>query len=127
MAPKTAAVKRAAENGTFEDFSVELDSKKSVTVRQFNGTNLVDIREFYIDKVTKERKPGKKGIALTESSWKKLLDVLRDIDDALNALNGGKKRKAKETVEEDDKRKEDLGDNGKDDVEGEPRVKEEEL
>lgn len=58
--------KRSAD--TSDEFSVELDAKKSVTVRQYNGVSLVDIREFYVDKATNERKPGKKGIALTEEA-----------------------------------------------------------
>lgn len=75
---------------------IELDKKKQVTVRQFNGVNLVDIREFYIDKDTKEKKPGKKGISLTEESWKLLLQNQAKIQDALNEFNeGGATKKAK--------------------------------
>lgn len=98
MAGKRAAA--TTETNSSEDFSVELDKKKAVTVRKFNGTNLVDIREFYIDKSSGERKPGKKGIALTEESWAKLLELLQEINDALDTLNGGKRRKTDEKSEE---------------------------
>lgn len=87
--------KRSA--GTSDEFSVELDAKKSVTVRQYNGVSLVDIREFYVDKATNERKPGKKGIALTEEAWNKLISLREEVGDALDALNGRKKQKTAES------------------------------
>lgn len=71
-----------------KDVVIELDKKKQVTVRQFNGINLVDIREFYYDKDTKEKKPGKKGISLTEDSWLKLVENQSNIQDALDRFNG---------------------------------------
>lgn len=76
-----------------EEFSVELDKRKRVTVRLFNGVNLVDIREFYVDKESGEKKPGKKGIALTQDVWQALLDAREEIDEALGALGGGKRAK----------------------------------
>lgn len=102
------APKRAAESESSTDFSKELDKKKSVTVRQFNGMNLVDIREFYIDKVSGEKKPGKKGIALSESAWKELVRLLDEVNDALDALNGGKRKKVEEKpdLKPDEKKKE---------------------
>lgn len=87
------APKRAAKSEELTSFSRELDKKKSVTVRKFNGINLVDIREFYTDKDSGEKKPGKKGIALSEDAWKQLLELLEEVNGALDALNGGKKRK----------------------------------
>ncbi|KAM9908814.1 hypothetical protein OXX79_000114 [Metschnikowia pulcherrima] len=94
MAYKTAASKRSApaETETETQSVFELDKKKQVTVRKFNGVSLVDIREFYIDKDTQEKKPGKKGISLTEDVWRKLLEQKDEIDAALAELDG-KKRK----------------------------------
>ncbi|RLV90337.1 RNA polymerase II transcriptional coactivator SUB1 [Spathaspora sp. JA1] len=66
---------------------IELDKKKQVTIRKFNNINLVDIREFYIDK-DGEKKPGKKGISLTEDTWYKLLENTNKIQNALDILNG---------------------------------------
>lgn len=94
MAYKKTTAKRDAPETTTQ-LTVELDKKKQVSVRGFNGVRLVDIREFYIDKDTKERKPGKKGISLTEDAWRKLLDVRGEVNEALSAL-GGKKRKVED-------------------------------
>lgn len=76
-----------------EDVVIPLDNKKQVTVRKFNNINLVDIREFYVDKASGEKKPGKKGISLTEEVWKKLIENKDLIDEALDNLSGGKKEK----------------------------------
>lgn len=78
----------AASTSSQNDTVIELDKKKQVTVRQFNGVNLVDIREFYLDKDTKEKKPGKKGISLTEESWLKLIENQYNIQNALDKFNG---------------------------------------
>jgi hypothetical protein len=42
---------------------IDLGKKKRATVREFKGTVLLDIREFY--GAGDEEKPGKKGISLT--------------------------------------------------------------
>lgn len=108
MAPKRAPASEAST-----DFSRELDKKKSVTVRKFNGMNLVDIREFYIDTTSGERKPGKKGIALSVDAWRQLLKLLEEVNGALDALNGGKRRKvdseAKKEENEKDQKEEESG------------------
>lgn len=119
------APKRAAESESSTDFSKELDKKKSVTVRQFNGMNLVDIREFYIDKVSGEKKPGKKGIALSESAWKELVRLLDEVNDALDALNGGKRKKVEEKPDQkpDEKKKEEENDEKEKDEEREGNIK----
>lgn len=108
------APKRAAASETSTDFSRELDKKKSVIVRKFNGMNLVDIREFYIDTASGERRPGKKGIALSEDAWKQLLKLLEEVNGALDSLNGGKRRKVdteakKEENEEKEQKEEECG------------------
>ncbi|QBM88115.1 Transcriptional Coactivator p15 PC4 [Metschnikowia aff. pulcherrima] len=102
MAYKTAASKRLApaETETETQSVFELDKKKQVTVRKFNGVSLVDIREFYIDKDTQEKKPGKKGISLTEDVWRKLLEQKDEIDAALAELNGKKRKIASEKESE---------------------------
>lgn len=76
--------KRVAQTETAA--SIELDAKKRVSVRLFNGIKLVDIREFYEDLKTGEFKPGAKGIALNEETWKKLLEAKDEITAALMAL-----------------------------------------
>lgn len=96
------AFKRKAEPvQSGPEVAIELDKKKQVTVREFNGVKLVDIREFYIDKQSGEKKPGKKGISLTEETWKKLIELQQDINNALDDLSEGKvPPKAKKLKEE---------------------------
>ena len=84
----TSKVNNEENADALNDLAIELDKKRQVTVRKFNNVNLVDIREFYIDKDTKEKKPGKKGISLTEDSWKKLVGVVDQVQEALDGLNG---------------------------------------
>ncbi|KAI5955367.1 hypothetical protein KGF54_001928 [Candida jiufengensis] len=77
-----------------EETEIILDSKKRVTIRKFNNVNLVDIREYYIDS-SGEKKPGKKGISLTEESYYKLIEAHNKIQNALDNLNGGVSSKPK--------------------------------
>ncbi|KAL6947124.1 hypothetical protein ACO0QE_001993 [Hanseniaspora vineae] len=70
----------------------ELGKSKRVTVRQFRGVNLIDIREYYKDSSSGEYKPGKKGISLTEELYDSLLRQRRNIDDALRRM-GSKRSK----------------------------------
>lgn len=97
---KTATKRKISETEDSNALAVELDKKKQVIVRQFNGVSLVDIREFYIDKDTGEKKPGKKGISLTEEVWNKLILQKDEINNALRELNGGKKRKPESASKE---------------------------
>ena len=50
--------------------------KRKVQVSEFKGRLLVNIREYYDDKVTGEEKPGSKGIALSLDQWKMLKDTV---------------------------------------------------
>lgn len=93
---KSPMSKRSAD----EPFTKELGSKKQVTVRRFKEYNLVDIREFYIDK-NDEKKPGKKGISLTEDLWKKLIESKDEIQEALDELKGNVKKQKRESPEEE--------------------------
>ncbi|KDQ21743.1 hypothetical protein BOTBODRAFT_26169 [Botryobasidium botryosum FD-172 SS1] len=64
---------------------VMLGPKRRVTVREFKGKPLVDIREFYVDKGTGEEKPGNKGIALSIEQWELLKSSVAPlIDDLLS-------------------------------------------
>jgi len=57
---------------------IELGKKRRVTVREFKGQTLIDIREFYGD--DGEERPGKKGISLTVEQWHTLKGCLEQID-----------------------------------------------
>ena len=48
-----------------------------MSVGEFKGMKLVNIREYYIDKATGEERPGAKGIALTVDQWNALKDSVR--------------------------------------------------
>jgi len=59
---------------------VDLGKKRRVTVRDFKGSTLIDIREFYGSEG--DEKPGKKGISLSVEQWKSLVEA----SEAINSL-----------------------------------------
>lgn len=62
----------------------ELGNNRQVTVREFKGKLFVDIREMYYDK-DGDLKPGKKGICMNMAQWRKFMDVVTDVDEAVKA------------------------------------------
>jgi hypothetical protein len=62
---------------------IDLGKKKRATVREFKGTALLDIREFY--GTDGEEKPGKKGISLTLEQWRALSESASEIDQLFSA------------------------------------------
>ncbi|XP_022884434.1 RNA polymerase II transcriptional coactivator KIWI-like isoform X1 [Olea europaea var. sylvestris] len=71
----------AVDNDSDESDNIvvcELSKNRKVSVRNWNGKVVVDIREFYY-KDGKEM-PGKKGISLTMDQWKILRDHADEID-----------------------------------------------
>jgi len=81
-APSTSQPKNEDDDG----FLLDEKGYRKVTVRSFNNKPYVDIREYYLDKVTSEMKPGKKGIMLPKDQWKKLITQADSISTALSAL-----------------------------------------
>jgi len=65
-----------------KDNTWPLDKNRSVTINEFRGKVLVDIREYYQDK-DGDTKPGKRGISLSASQWQKLKEAIPEIDEAL--------------------------------------------
>ena len=61
---------------------LDLSGKKYVSVREFKGKTLIDIREFY----EKEGNllPGKKGISLSVEQYNNLKKAIESIDSQLN-------------------------------------------
>ncbi|KAF8313097.1 PC4-domain-containing protein [Clavulina sp. PMI_390] len=80
-----AKAKAAKGNDDTSEF-ISLGGTRRVTVRQFNGKTLVDIREYYEDKSSGEMKPGKKGISLSAEQWSSFKEKLADIDKLVDAL-----------------------------------------
>ncbi|KAJ7385407.1 Transcriptional coactivator [Desmophyllum pertusum] len=84
---KSEKPSKASSSKKDEDFGVfELTSKRKVSVREFKGRVLVDIREFY--ESDGEMKPGRKGISLQLEQWEKLKNLVGDIDEAIEQLKG---------------------------------------
>lgn len=48
-----------------------------------SGRVFVNIREYYEDANSGERRPGKKGIALSVDQWERLKEHMEDIDKAI--------------------------------------------
>ncbi|XP_051161503.1 activated RNA polymerase II transcriptional coactivator p15 [Leptopilina boulardi] len=61
----------------------ELDEKCLVTVRDFKGKTLIDIRYMYEDKNSGELKPSKKGISLNPKLWRKFVEIVDEVDQAV--------------------------------------------
>ncbi|AOW06107.1 transcriptional Coactivator p15-domain-containing protein [Yarrowia lipolytica] len=81
-----------------EDKVFELGNDKRVTVREFKGRTLIDIRAFY--EKDGKKLPGSKGISLTEAQFEELSEQVQSIQDAVLAMKAekeGDKAKAKES------------------------------
>jgi len=60
----------------------ELGKMRKVSLNEFKGRVLVDIREFYSD-AGGDIKPGKKGISLSPEQWEALKAAIPKVDAAL--------------------------------------------
>uniref|UniRef100_A0A1I8M2C4 Transcriptional coactivator p15 (PC4) C-terminal domain-containing protein n=1 Tax=Musca domestica TaxID=7370 RepID=A0A1I8M2C4_MUSDO len=58
-----------------------LEKQRQVRINEFRGKKLIDIREYY--EKNGEILPGKKGISLSVSQWKKLLEYADEINAAI--------------------------------------------
>ena len=59
-------------------------TRKRISVSEFNGGVIVDIREWYGDAI--DPKPGKKGLALKAEEWNMLKQAMPEIDAELKRL-----------------------------------------
>ncbi|ODQ81675.1 hypothetical protein BABINDRAFT_6342 [Babjeviella inositovora NRRL Y-12698] len=100
------AARASLTAGSALDLTIDIGKKKQITVHQYNGISLVDIREFY--EKDGEILPGKKGISLSQESWELLLKNAQKIDQALSAFaeKDSAIKKAKEESKEESKEEE---------------------
>ncbi|XP_056457855.1 SUB1 regulator of transcription b [Gadus chalcogrammus] len=71
--------------GGVEDGMFQIGKMRYVSVRDFKGKTLVDIREYWMNP-DGEMKPGKKGISLNAEQWSQLKEQISDIDEAVKKL-----------------------------------------
>ncbi|KAM6986167.1 SUB1 regulator of transcription a [Aplochiton taeniatus] len=70
------------QNSKSGDNMFQIGKMRYVSVRDFKGKCLIDIREYWMNQ-DGEMKPGKKGIALNPEQWSQLKDQMSEIDDAV--------------------------------------------
>ncbi|XP_077087436.1 SUB1 regulator of transcription b [Siphateles boraxobius] len=68
-----------------DDNMFQIGKLRYVSVRDFKGKVLIDVREYWMDQAG-EMKPGKKGISLNPEQWNQLKEQMSDIDDAIKRL-----------------------------------------
>ncbi|CED85265.1 Transcriptional coactivator [Phaffia rhodozyma] len=83
--PRTSAPSAASLSGTWKtngegEKYVELSATRRLSVREFKGKPLIDLREYYTDKTTGEAKPGSKGISLSPDQWAILKGSMNAVD-----------------------------------------------
>ncbi|XP_058740659.1 uncharacterized protein LOC131612934 isoform X2 [Vicia villosa] len=81
---KMVGVKR--KNDDSEDVICQLSAKRNVTVRDFKGTTLVSIREFYLK--DGKQHPTVKGISLSSEQWSTFKNSVPAIEEAITKLEG---------------------------------------
>lgn len=86
-APAKKPQKASANSGGGDDGDqmFQLGRMRYVSVREFRGRTMIDIREYY-DK-DGETRPGKKGIALNVEQWTALKGHIDDIDAAVQNIS----------------------------------------
>lgn len=68
-----------------DDNMFQIGKMRYVSVRDFKGKVLIDIREYWMNQ-DGEMKPGKKGISLNPEQWSQLKDQISEIDDAVKRI-----------------------------------------
>ncbi|MBN3292698.1 TCP4 polymerase, partial [Polypterus senegalus] len=67
------------------DNMFQIGKMRFVSVRDFKGRVLIDIREYWMDQEG-EMKPGKKGISLNPEQWNQLKEQISEIDEAVKRI-----------------------------------------
>uniref|UniRef100_A0A8B9PI55 Activated RNA polymerase II transcriptional coactivator p15 n=1 Tax=Apteryx owenii TaxID=8824 RepID=A0A8B9PI55_APTOW len=81
--PKSKELVSSSSSASDSDSEVDkkIGKMRYVSVRDFKGKVLIDIREYWMDQEG-EMKPGRKGISLNPEQWNQLKEQISDIDDA---------------------------------------------
>ncbi|GBM64765.1 Activated RNA polymerase II transcriptional coactivator p15 [Araneus ventricosus] len=80
-AKKSKNEKPAAASTSEDGDLIKLSKYRYVSVREFRGKLMVDIREYY--EKDGEMKPGKKGICLNMEQWNALKEQMENIEAAI--------------------------------------------
>ncbi|XP_020234952.1 RNA polymerase II transcriptional coactivator KIWI [Cajanus cajan] len=81
-APPRKAIKKDSDDDSDSIFVCEISKNRRVSVRNWQGRVVVDIREFYLK--DGKQMPGKKGISLTMDQWNVLRGHVEEIDKAVS-------------------------------------------
>ncbi|XP_061880165.1 SUB1 regulator of transcription b [Entelurus aequoreus] len=73
------------DGGNSEDNMFQIGRMRYVSVRDFRGKVLIDIREYW-NNSDGDMKPGKKGISLNPEQWNQLKEQISEIDDAIKRV-----------------------------------------
>ncbi|KAL8645267.1 MAG: hypothetical protein Q9210_006806, partial [Variospora velana] len=86
MKAEATTGKKGGDGGFFETCDADfpdhekLSNNRRITISDFKGKTMVDIREYYEDKSTGEMMPGKKGISLPVAQFQSLVTLLPEIE-----------------------------------------------
>lgn len=79
--PKKIVKKDSGDESDDDIVVCEISKNRRVSVRNWQGKVVVDIREFYVK--DGKQLPGRKGISLTMDQWNVLRDHVDEIDKAV--------------------------------------------
>ncbi|XP_016337158.1 activated RNA polymerase II transcriptional coactivator p15-like [Sinocyclocheilus anshuiensis] len=82
---ETSKVSSASKSSSKNDNMFQIGKMRYVSVRDFKGKVLIDIREYWMDQEG-EMKPGRKGISLNPEQWNQLKEQISEIDDAVRRI-----------------------------------------
>ena len=100
MAEPEPAAKRQRKVTPGDETVFNLSNNRRVTVREFRGKTLIDIREYYTD-AAGDLKPGKKGLSLTVEQYEKFLELIPKINEILGLEDTPATKKEDESKEYD--------------------------
>ncbi|KAG5019460.1 hypothetical protein AAZX31_06G148900 [Glycine max] len=81
-APPKKSLKKDSDDDPDSITVCEISKNRRVAVRNWKGSIMVDIREFYVK--DGKQLPGRKGISLTMDQWNVLRNHVEEIDKAIN-------------------------------------------